>query len=149
MSDRGSSTSPTPAVSIVASVTTRWSAAAMRATISKAVVRGQGQQRPYLRPVDRFVVRPGGPLAGTVRVGGAKNSALKLMAACLLAEGRYTLSNVPRISDVDTMSDVLAAMRVGVRRTGDDVLTIDTPATLTPEAPYELVERMRPSVVVL
>jgi UDP-N-acetylglucosamine 1-carboxyvinyltransferase len=99
--------------------------------------------------VDRFVVRPGPPLSGTVRVGGAKNSVLKLMAACLLAEGRYHLSNVPRIADVETMSDVLAAMGVGVRRTGEHELTIDTPADLTPEAPYELVERMRASVVVL
>ncbi len=54
--------------------------------------------------VDCFVVRPGGPLSGRVRVGGAKNSALKLMAACLLAEGRHVLHNVARISDVDTMS---------------------------------------------
>ena len=102
-----------------------------------------------MEPVDRFVVRPGKPLSGSVRVGGAKNSALKLMAACLLAEGRYTLSNVPQITDVETMSDVLVAMGVGVRRTSEHELIIDTPATLTPEAPYELVERMRASVVVL
>ena len=46
--------------------------------------------------MDRFVVRPGGPLHGTVRAGGAKNSALKLMAACLLAPGRHVLAGVPR-----------------------------------------------------
>ncbi|HEX3841076.1 MAG TPA: UDP-N-acetylglucosamine 1-carboxyvinyltransferase, partial [Acidimicrobiales bacterium] len=58
---------------------------------------------------DRFVVQPNGPLAGTVRAGGAKNSALKLMAACLLAEGRHELANVPRITDVDIMAEVLGA----------------------------------------
>jgi len=66
--------------------------------------------------VDRFVVRPGGPLHGTVRAGGAKNSALKLMAACLLAEGRHVLAGVPRIVDVDIMSEVLAAIGAKVER---------------------------------
>ena len=56
---------------------------------------------------DTIVVEAGGPLSGTVTAGGAKNSALKLMVACLLAEGRSVLSNVPCISDVDTMAEVL------------------------------------------
>ena len=63
--------------------------------------------------MDQIVVEPSGPLRGTVRAGGAKNSALKLMAACLLAEGCTVLSNVPRISDVDTMAEVLRAMGRG------------------------------------
>jgi len=101
-------------------------------------------------PVDRIIVNPGGPLSGTVRAGGAKNSVLKLMAACLLAEGRHVLTNVPRISDVDIMADVLEAMGATVAR-GDrpDELVVTTPADITPEAPYELVEQMRASVVVL
>jgi len=99
--------------------------------------------------MDRFVVRPGAPLSGTVAVEGAKNSTLKLMAATLLAEGRHVLSNVPRITDVDTMAEVLAAIGVWVRWTGDHELTGDCPAELQPETPYELVERMRASVVVL
>lgn len=82
-------------------------------------------------------------------VGGAKNSVLKLMAATLLAEGRHVLRNVPRITDVETMADVLVAMGVDVTRTAPDVLTIDVPAEVRAEAPYELVERMRASVVVL
>ena len=91
-----------------------------------------------------------GPLSGTVRAGGAKNSVLKLMAACLLAEGRHVLTNVPRITDVDIMGELLGAMGVDVRR-GDtpDQLVVTTPADLVPEAPYELVEKMRASVVVL
>jgi UDP-N-acetylglucosamine 1-carboxyvinyltransferase len=100
--------------------------------------------------VDRFVVTPNGPLSGTVRAGGAKNSVLKLMAACLLAEGRHVLTNVPNITDVDIMSEVLGAMGVAVQRGPSlDQLVITTPATVLPEAPYELVEKMRASVVVL
>jgi UDP-N-acetylglucosamine 1-carboxyvinyltransferase len=100
--------------------------------------------------VDRFVVNPNGPLSGTVRAGGAKNSVLKLMAACLLAEGSHTLTNVPRITDVDIMAEVLGAMGAEVQRgSAPDELVVTTPAELVPEAPYELVERMRASVVVL
>jgi UDP-N-acetylglucosamine 1-carboxyvinyltransferase len=105
--------------------------------------------------MDRFVVRPGGPLHGTVRAGGAKNSALKLMAACLLAEGRHVLAGVPRIVDVEIMAEVLGAIGAQVTRGPDGPggrpgdLVVDTPATLVPQAPYELVEKMRASVVVL
>ena len=100
--------------------------------------------------VDRFVVSANGPLSGTVRAGGAKNSVLKLMAACLLAEGRHVLTNVPRIADVDTMGEVLGAMGVVVAR-GDapDELVVTVPPDVVPEAPYHLVEKMRASVVVL
>jgi UDP-N-acetylglucosamine 1-carboxyvinyltransferase len=100
--------------------------------------------------VDRFVVTPNGPLTGTVWAGGAKNSVLKLMAACLLAEGRHVLTNVPRITDVDIMGEVLGAMGVEVARgRTPDELVVTTPSELVPEAPYELVEKMRASVVVL
>jgi UDP-N-acetylglucosamine 1-carboxyvinyltransferase len=99
--------------------------------------------------MDRFVIRPNGPLRGTVRAGGAKNSALKLMAACLLAEGRHTLRNVPRIVDVDIMAEVLGALGAAVTRLPGGDLVVDSPAELVPEAPYELVERMRASIVVL
>ena len=99
--------------------------------------------------MDRFVVRSGPPLHGSVAVGGAKNSALKLMAATLLTEGTFTLRNVPRIADVETMCDLLTSMEVNVRRVADDTLTIDRSSDCIPEAPYELVERMRASIVVL
>ena len=105
--------------------------------------------------MDQFVVHRSGPLRGFVRAGGAKNSALKLMAACLLAEGRHVLSGVPHIVDVEIMADVLRSIGGHVTRAeagtdgepGD--LLIDIPAVLVPEAPYELVEKMRASVVVL
>ena len=94
-------------------------------------------------------MRGSGPLEGSVAVGGAKNSALKLMAASLMAEGRSVLRNVPRIVDVEIMSDLLTSMGADVRRSEDHVLTIDVGPDITPEAPYELVERMRASIVVL
>jgi UDP-N-acetylglucosamine 1-carboxyvinyltransferase len=98
--------------------------------------------------VDRFVVQESGPLAGEVTLGGAKNSVLKLMAAALLAEGRSVLHNVPDIIDVSIMAELLTAMGVTVRRDGSS-LELGVPAEVRPEAPYELVERMRASIVVL
>ena len=62
-----------------------------------------------MESIEQIRVRGGGPLEGTIPVGGAKNSVLKLMAATLLAEGSYHLHNVPRITDVDLMSDLLCA----------------------------------------
>ena len=101
--------------------------------------------------MDQLVVRPSGPLSGTVTAGGAKNSALKLMVGCLLAEGRSVLSNVPRISDVDTMAEVLRALGAEVERLGNGDVAVTTPPAdrLVPLAPEELFERMRASVVVL
>ena len=97
------------------------------------------------------MVEPSGPLRGTIRVGGAKNSALKLMVACLLSEGCSVLSNVPRIDDVDTMAEVLRALGARVVRLDNGDVTVTTPPAgeLVPAGPYELFERMRASVVVL
>jgi UDP-N-acetylglucosamine 1-carboxyvinyltransferase len=99
--------------------------------------------------MQQIIVRPGTPLSGTVRVGGAKNSALKLMAASLLCEGEYTLRNVPAITDVGIMSELLRSMGAGVTPTEAGTLRISQGATCGTEAPYELVERMRASIVVL
>jgi UDP-N-acetylglucosamine 1-carboxyvinyltransferase len=93
-------------------------------------------------------VEGGHRLSGSVVVSGAKNSALKLMAASLLAEGRTVLTNVPRIADVFTMIDVLRHVGASVDFLGD-VMAIDVPGQLHSEAPYELVHRMRASVNVL
>lgn len=99
--------------------------------------------------MDRFLVRPGPPLEGAVRISGAKNSVLKLLAATLLAEGEHVLRNVPSIADVDTMCELLVAMGLEVERRRAGELAVRRPAEIVPEAPYELVERMRASVVVL
>ena len=96
-----------------------------------------------------LVVRPAGPLQGTVAVSGAKNSVLKLLAATLLAPGRYRLHNVPDIADVTWMAELLAAMGLGTGRPAPGELVVDTPDVVLPEAPYELVEKMRASIVVL
>ncbi|MGH2555228.1 MAG: UDP-N-acetylglucosamine 1-carboxyvinyltransferase [Actinomycetota bacterium] len=98
--------------------------------------------------MDRLMVTGGRPLRGAVRVGGAKNSALKLMAASLLAEGRTVIENVPRIVDCLTMGEVLERLGAGVAWDGTD-LTIDTSEAAGIEAPYELVRKMRASIVVL
>ena len=100
----------------------------------------------------RIVVRAGEPLRGEVAVSGAKNSVLKCMAATLLAPGRHVISNVADIEDVTVMGDVLSAMGVVVDRSGllnDATLVIDVPEVCVPEAPYEVADRIRASIVVL
>jgi UDP-N-acetylglucosamine 1-carboxyvinyltransferase len=99
-------------------------------------------------PRPAVVVRPSGPLSGEIRIGGAKNSVLKIMAATLLAPGRHRIRNVPGIADVEWMGEILEAMGAICTRHGSEV-TVDVPEELHPEAPYELVERLRASIVVL
>ena len=103
------------------------------------------------RPMDRIVVRGGRPLHGSVAVSGAKNSVLKLMAAAILADGTSHLDNVPDIADVATMSELLGAMGLTVHRdpATPSSLRLERPAVIEPVAPYELVERIRASIVVL
>ena len=98
--------------------------------------------------MDRLLVTGGARLAGSVRISGAKNSALKLMAAALLAPGRCTISRVPRILDCRLMGELLEHMGLGVSWAGDHV-TIDGSELTSIEAPYELVRQMRASIVVL
>ncbi|WP_019876306.1 UDP-N-acetylglucosamine 1-carboxyvinyltransferase [Sporichthya polymorpha] len=98
--------------------------------------------------MERFRVTGGARLAGEVRVDGAKNSVLKLMAAALLAEGRTTLTNVPEILDIDFMSALLRRLGCEVEQRPGTVV-IDVPAELSHEAPYELVRRLRASICVL
>jgi UDP-N-acetylglucosamine 1-carboxyvinyltransferase len=87
-------------------------------------------------------------LAGEVTVVGAKNSALKLMAAALLATGRSTLTNVPRITDIAIMAEVLRRLGCEVELNEDKVV-IDVPEKLGTEADYDLVRRLRASICVL
>lgn len=98
----------------------------------------------------QFHVRPSGPLSGTVRVSGAtKNSGLKQMAAALLAPGTTVLRNVTPVADLEVMLDVMRAIGARVEWAGPDELHIDAGGELVPEAPYELVTRMRASINVL
>ncbi len=98
--------------------------------------------------MERLLVTGGARLSGSVRISGAKNSALKLMAAALLAPGRTVLHNVPRIQDCLTMGEVLEHLGAGVAWDGGTV-TIDATTLTSVEAPYELVRRMRASTAVL
>jgi UDP-N-acetylglucosamine 1-carboxyvinyltransferase len=100
--------------------------------------------------MDKIVVEGGVPLRGTVQASGAKNAALPIVAASLLAEGDHVVRNVPDLADVRTMGRLLGHMGCTVERSADrHVAAIRVPAAVTPEAPYELVKTMRASVVVL
>jgi UDP-N-acetylglucosamine 1-carboxyvinyltransferase len=101
------------------------------------------------RYMDRIVVRPNGPLSGTIVLSGAKNSALKLMAACLLAEGDHVLRNVPRIADVSIMAELLRAIGLTVAVNDHGEVHIHTGADISPDASEELCEPIRASIVVL
>jgi UDP-N-acetylglucosamine 1-carboxyvinyltransferase len=98
--------------------------------------------------MDRYLITGGKPLSGHVRVSGAKNSALKLMAATLLAAGDYSLSGVPSIVDVETMRRVLERLGCDARF-DDGTLRLRTPPDPAAEAPYDLVRQMRASIIVL
>ena len=110
---------------------------------------------PYLKQLqwgimDRLRVVGGARLSGTVRVSGAKNSALKLMAATLLAPGRSTITNLPAIADVDYMAELLTRLgcKVEVDKSRHEV-NIDVPEKLGHRADYDLVRKMRASINVL
>ena len=98
--------------------------------------------------MERLLVTGAARCAGTVRIAGAKNSALKLMAAALLAPGRTVLHNVPHIQDCLTMGELLDRLGAGVAWQQGSV-TIDATALTSVEAPYDLVRRMRASTAVL
>jgi UDP-N-acetylglucosamine 1-carboxyvinyltransferase len=98
--------------------------------------------------MDRLHVTGGTSLRGGVPIAGAKNSALKLMAAALLADGRTTIHNVPRIQDCVTMVEVLEHLGAGCAWQ-DGTLMVDTIGVEARETPYELVSRMRASIAVL
>jgi UDP-N-acetylglucosamine 1-carboxyvinyltransferase len=112
-------------------------------------LRGRARMGAYNRAVmDRLLVTGGRRLSGEVRLSGAKNSALKLMAAALLAEGRTVLNNVPDIADCRTMTEVLTRLGVGVERQGGSV-SVDATRLIGVETPYDLVRRMRAAILVL
>jgi UDP-N-acetylglucosamine 1-carboxyvinyltransferase len=99
--------------------------------------------------MDRLKITGGGPLEGRVRISGAKNAALPILAATLLGKRATVLSNVPHLKDVTTTIELLG--RMGVSVTVDERMRIEVdPSTLTePYAPYELVKTMRASILVL
>ena len=102
--------------------------------------------------MDKFVIRGGEPLLGTVRVSGAKNAALPCMAAALLTDQPVILENIPQVRDIQTTRNLLAAMgaevELGYGR-AQHRTTIHCATLAAPEASYELVKTMRASTLVL
>ncbi len=100
--------------------------------------------------MDKIRIRGGRPLSGEIVIGGAKNAGLPLMVAGMLTDERLTLTNVPRLADLDTMAALIAQHGVTVDQPTNDgrVLAIGGPITNT-EAPYDIVRKMRASVLVL
>jgi UDP-N-acetylglucosamine 1-carboxyvinyltransferase len=102
--------------------------------------------------MDKFVIRGGNPLVGTVRISGAKNSALPCMAAAILTEEEVTLENIPLVRDIETERKLLVAMGAEVELgtgTSDHRTRINFRTLSSPEAKYEIVKTMRASSLVL
>jgi UDP-N-acetylglucosamine 1-carboxyvinyltransferase len=100
--------------------------------------------------MDKIRIRGGRPLSGDILIHGAKNATLPLMAAGLLTDARLILSNVPLLADIETMAALLAQHGIATERVGNDgrVMSLGGAITNT-EAPYDIVRKMRASILVL
>lgn len=96
----------------------------------------------------KIIVKKSAPLRGTVKIDGAKNAVLPIIAATLLAEGKSVLKGVPNLRDVHVISDLLRHLGAEVTYEGT-TLTVDASNITTCEAPYELVRKMRASFLVM
>ncbi|SFE81130.1 UDP-N-acetylglucosamine 1-carboxyvinyltransferase [Peptostreptococcus sp. D1] len=96
----------------------------------------------------RIRVKKSGPLKGAVKIDGAKNAVLPIIAATLLANGRCVLKSVPNLRDVHVISDLLKHLGAEVTYE-NNILTVDSSTINTCEAPYELVKKMRASFLVM
>jgi UDP-N-acetylglucosamine 1-carboxyvinyltransferase len=99
--------------------------------------------------MERIVIEGGVPLQGSVKISGAKNSALPILAASLLADGFCRLSNVPDLRDVKTMGTLLSGLGVRIEKPSPGTWILDPTEITGFEAPYEVVRTMRASVLVL
>lgn len=100
--------------------------------------------------MDKIIIEGGGRLVGEVTAGGAKNAVLPLMAAALLVDGWMTITNVPKLRDIDTFKVLLDHLGSDIESYPEEnTLKIRTKDVKSPEAPYELVKTMRASVLVL
>jgi UDP-N-acetylglucosamine 1-carboxyvinyltransferase len=99
--------------------------------------------------MDKLIIQGGGPLDGEVRISGAKNAALPILASTLLADGLMTVCNIPHLHDITTTMELLGRMGVGL--VIDEKLNIEVDSGQMTEfyAPYELVKTMRASILVL
>ena len=99
--------------------------------------------------MDKLSIKGGATLSGSVRISGAKNAALPILAGTLLASEKVTVSNVPHLKDVTTMLSLLQMMGVQVTVDDQQGVEIDASNVDRRQAPYELVKTMRASVLVL
>ena len=99
--------------------------------------------------MDKLLIHGGAPLAGEVRISGAKNAALPIMCAALLSAAPLRLANVPHLRDVTTLLDLLGGMGIAVSLDEKLGLELDAGRLHTPLAPYDLVKTMRASILVL
>ncbi|TVP57375.1 MAG: UDP-N-acetylglucosamine 1-carboxyvinyltransferase [Halomonadaceae bacterium] len=99
--------------------------------------------------MDKLLIKGGKPLSGEIRISGAKNSALPILAATLLADERVNVGNLPHLNDVTTMIELLG--RMGVELLIDEKMSVEVDANTIKEltAPYDLVKTMRASILVL
>ncbi|TXJ10315.1 MAG: UDP-N-acetylglucosamine 1-carboxyvinyltransferase [Acinetobacter sp.] len=98
--------------------------------------------------MDKFIIRGGNVLNGTVRISGAKNAVLPLLAATILTDEPMTIGNVPNLKDVNTLIKLISGLGVTIDYQGDTV-KVDTSTLDNQFAPYELVKTMRASILVL
>ena len=96
----------------------------------------------------KIIVKKSNPLKGSVRIDGAKNAVLPIIAATLLAKGKSVLREVPNLKDVHVISDLLRHLGAEVEYKGT-TLTVDATNLTTYDAPYELVRKMRASFLVM
>jgi UDP-N-acetylglucosamine 1-carboxyvinyltransferase len=99
--------------------------------------------------MDKIIVDGGRPLEGTVKISGAKNAVLPILAATLLTRGRNIIEGVPDVRDVVTMIQLLKDLGAEVESYDDEKIILDTSSANNPEAPYDLVSTMRASCLVL
>ncbi|MBW2438137.1 MAG: UDP-N-acetylglucosamine 1-carboxyvinyltransferase [Deltaproteobacteria bacterium] len=98
--------------------------------------------------MDKILVEGGRSLKGQVRISGAKNAALPILVSSLLTEGANTYSNVPRLQDIESIKALLCNLGARAEAHGD-MVHVDTGRILSCEAPYDLVRKMRASILVL
>ena len=99
--------------------------------------------------MDKIVIEGGQPLKGSVRISGAKNAVLPILAATLLTRGRNIIDGVPKVRDVATMIQLLKDLGAEVESNRNEKIVLDTSNANNPEAPYDLVSTMRASCLVL
>lgn len=99
--------------------------------------------------MDKIVIEGGYPLNGEIKISGAKNSAIKLMAVCLLTDEPVTLTNMPRLRDTRSMAELLRHLGVEVDAGDADIMNMHAPKLTELTAPYDLVRKMRASFNVL